>query len=171
MSRQSYNAVPFVTMEPKKKLQLKHENSLFTLQTFHYNYYWWSQSLLNRFGWEILTRIIQRPLSAVATVEVNEAIDSEWNITTGLFGLEKYMLFKGSNNLVQIYRLFVITGNYGRRSFSKYGISDYDAYDGWCKHSRLNRQIWYRHPNNEAGNDEIQNVLVNMDFYFVGITF
>jgi hypothetical protein len=32
-----------------------------------------------------LTRIIQRPLSAVATV--NEAIDSEWNITTGLFGL------------------------------------------------------------------------------------
>ena len=25
------------------------------------------------------------------------------------------------------------------------------------KHSRLNRQIWYRHPNSEAGNDEIQN--------------
>ena len=37
----------------KKKLQLKRKNSLFTLQTFHYNYYWWSQSLLNRFGWEI----------------------------------------------------------------------------------------------------------------------
>ena len=37
------------------------------------------------------------------------------------------------------------------------------------KHSRLNRQIWYRHPNSEAGDDEIQNV--NMDFYFVGITF
>ena len=37
----------------KKKLQLKHKNSLFTLQTFHCNYYWWSQSLLNRFGWEI----------------------------------------------------------------------------------------------------------------------
>jgi hypothetical protein len=33
---------------------LKHKNSLFTLQTFHYNYYWWSQSLLNRFGWEIM---------------------------------------------------------------------------------------------------------------------
>ncbi|CAB9542346.1 hypothetical protein BROOK1789C_168, partial [Bathymodiolus brooksi thiotrophic gill symbiont] len=33
-------------------------------------------------------------------------------------------------------------------------------------HSRLNRQIWYQHPNSEAGNDEIQNV--NMDFYFVG---
>ena len=40
------------------------------------------------------------------------------------------MLFKGSNNLVQIYRSFVIAGNYGRRSFSKYGISYYDAYDG-----------------------------------------
>jgi hypothetical protein len=26
-----------------------------------------------------------------------------------------------------------------------------------------------RHPNSEAGNDEIQNV--NRDFYFVGITF
>ena len=35
------------------------------------------------------------------------------------------MLFKGSNNLVQIYRSFAITGNYGRRSFSKYGISYY----------------------------------------------
>ena len=32
------------------------------------------------------------------------------------------MLFKGSNNLVQIYQSFAITGNYGRRSFSKYGI-------------------------------------------------
>jgi hypothetical protein len=30
------------------------------------------------------------------------------------------MLFKGSNNLVQIYRSFAITGNYGRQSFSKY---------------------------------------------------
>jgi hypothetical protein len=38
---------------------------------------------------------------------------------------EKYMLFKGSNNLVQIYRSFSITGNYGRLSFSKYGISYY----------------------------------------------
>jgi hypothetical protein len=33
----------------KKKVQLKHKNSIFTLQAFHYNYYWWSQSLLNRF--------------------------------------------------------------------------------------------------------------------------
>jgi hypothetical protein len=32
------------------------------------------------------------------------------------------MLLNVSNNLVQIYRLFSITGNYGRRSFSKYGI-------------------------------------------------
>jgi hypothetical protein len=38
---------------------------------------------------------------------------------------EKYMLFKVSNNLVQIYLSFSITGNYGRRSFSKYGISYY----------------------------------------------
>jgi hypothetical protein len=30
------------------------------------------------------------------------------------------MLFKGNNNLFQIYRSFSITGNYGRRSFSKY---------------------------------------------------
>ena len=73
------------------------------------------------------------------------------------------MLFKGSNNLVQIYRSFSITGNYGRRSFSKYGISYYT-------HSRLNRQIWYRHPNSEAGNDEIQNVQ-RENFYCVGITF
>ena len=36
--------------------------------------------------------------------------------------------------------------------------------------TRLNRQIWYRHPNSEAGNDEIQNV-EREDFYFVGITF
>ena len=43
---------------------------------------------------------------------------------------EKYMLFKGSNNLVQIYLSFDITGNYGRQSFSKYDISYYDAYDG-----------------------------------------
>ena len=63
------------------------------------------------------------------------------------------MLFKGSNNLVQIYRSFVITGNYGGRSFSKYGISYYDV-----NIHASNRQIWYRHPNSEAGNDEIQNV-------------
>jgi hypothetical protein len=38
------------------------------------------------------------------------------------------------------------------------------------KHSRLSRQIWYRHPTSEAGNDEIQN-FQRGDFYFVGITF
>jgi hypothetical protein len=38
------------------------------------------------------------------------------------------------------------------------------------KRSRLNRQIWYRHPISEAGNDEIQN-FQRGDFYFVGITF
>ena len=80
------------------------------------------------------------------------------------------MLFKGSNNLVQIYRSFSITGNYGRRSFSKYGISYYDADVIIYKYSCLNRQIWYRHPNSEAGNDEIQNVQREV-FYFVGITF
>ena len=41
--------------------------------------------MVNLFTYFDVTRIIQRPLSAVATV--NEAIDSEWNITTGLFGL------------------------------------------------------------------------------------
>ena len=66
------------------------------------------------------------------------------------------MLFKGSNNLVQIYRSFAITGNYGRRSFSKYGISYYDTADVNI-HASI-RQIWYRHPNSEAGNDEIQNI-------------
>jgi hypothetical protein len=30
---------------------------------------------------------------------------------------EKYMLFKGSNNFVQIYRLFSITGNYEGGAF------------------------------------------------------
>ena len=38
------------------------------------------------------------------------------------------------------------------------------------KHSCLNRQIWYRHLNSEAGNDEIQNFQRGY-FYFVGITF
>ena len=44
-----------------------------------------TMSLLISYNAFNTTRIIQRPLSAVATV--NEAIDSEWNITTGLFGL------------------------------------------------------------------------------------
>ena len=44
------------------------------------------------------------------------------------------MLFKGSNNLVQIYRSFSITGNYGRRSFSKYGISYYTIHASIAKY-------------------------------------
>ena len=68
------------------------------------------------------------------------------------------MLFKGSNNLVQIYRSFAITGNYGRQSFSKYGISYYTFSTADVNIHASNRQIWYRHPNSEAGNDEIQNV-------------
>jgi hypothetical protein len=69
------------------------------------------------------------------------------------------MLFKGSNNLVQIYRSFAITGNYGRQSFSKYGISYYMFTMADVNIHASNRQIWYRHPNKEnTGNDEFQNV-------------
>ena len=69
------------------------------------------------------------------------------------------MFFKGSNNLVQIYRSFSITGNYGRRSFSKYGISYYMFTTADVNIHASNRQIWYRHPNKDnTGNDELQNV-------------
>jgi hypothetical protein len=64
----------------------------------------------------------------------------------------------GSNNLVQIYRSFAITGNYGRQGFSKYGISYYTFSTAEVNIHASNLQIWYRHPNSEAGNDEIQNV-------------
>jgi hypothetical protein len=37
-------------------------------------------------------------------------------------------------------------------------------------HSRLNRQIWYRHPNSEAEMTKFK-IFRDMDFYFVGITF
>jgi hypothetical protein len=47
-------------------------------------------------------------------------------------------LFKGSNNLVQIYLSFSITGSYGRRSFSKYGFLT----TSWCRHS--NPQVCHR---------------------------
>ena len=111
------------------------------LQTFHYNYYWWSQSLLNRLA-------------------------------------EKCILFKGSNNLVQIYRSFAITGNYGRRNFSKYGISYYMFTTADVIIHASNRQIWYRHPNKEntkvrteMTKFKISREKVNMDFYCVGITF
>ena len=59
----------------KKKLQLKHKNSLFTLQIFHYNYYWWSQSLLNRFGWEIYAfQSWQQPCSNLLIVFHNRKL-------------------------------------------------------------------------------------------------
>ena len=103
------------------------------------------------------------------------------------------MLFKVSNNLVQIYRSFSITETTEGGAFLNmvfllqadvnipivttrpFSLPCYlqGSENGRVvtigKHSRLNRQIWYRHPNSEAGNDEIQNV--NMYFYFVGITF
>ena len=83
------------------------------------------------------------------------------------------MLFKGSNNLVQIYRSFAITGNYGRRSFSKYGISYYTFSTADVNIHASNRQIWYRHSNSEAEMTKFKmfREKVNMDFYFVGITF
>ena len=68
------------------------------------------------------------------------------------------MLFKGGNNLVQIYQSFAITGNYGRQSFSKYGISYYMFTTADVNIHASIRQIRYRHPNSEAGNDKIQNV-------------
>ena len=62
----------------KKKLQLKHKNSLFTLQTFHYNYYWWSQSLLNWFGWEIYAfQRLQQPCSNLSIVFHNRKLRKE----------------------------------------------------------------------------------------------
>ena len=61
------------------------------------------------------------------------------------------MLFKGNNDLVQIYRSFSITRNYGRQSFSKYGISYYTLMPPTAKYGIDN-------PNSEAGNNEIQNV-------------
>ena len=79
------------------------------------------------------------------------------------------MLFKGSNNLVQIYRSFVITGNYGRRSFSKYGISYYDAYDADVNiHALIAKygiDIQIVRP--EMTKFKMFRDKVNMDFYFV----
>jgi hypothetical protein len=58
------------------------------------------------------------------------AANMNWNLVGSIYG-------RSSKQPVKIYRSFAITGNYGRQSFSKYGISYYDAYYGWCKHSRL----------------------------------
>ena len=83
------------------------------------------------------------------------------------------MLFKGSNNLVQIYRSFVITGNYGRRSFSKYGISYLMLTTADVKiHALIAKygiDIQIVRP--EMTKFKTFRVKVNMDFYFVGITF
>jgi hypothetical protein len=53
-------------------------------------------------------------------------------------------------------------------------LPDKDPYHnrgrGQMRKKGLNRQIWYRHPNSETGNDEIQNIQ-REKFYFVGITF
>ena len=55
----------------KNKLKVKNKNSLFTLQTFHYNYYWWSQSLLNRFGWEMYAfQRWQQPCKACSNLSI-----------------------------------------------------------------------------------------------------
>ena len=79
------------------------------------------------------------------------------------------MLFKGSNNLVQIYRSLAITGNYERRSFSKYGIFYYTFTPQIAKYG-------IHIPNTEIVRPEMMKFKmfrekVNMDFYFVGITF
>jgi hypothetical protein len=66
---------------------------------------------------------------------------------------EKYMLFKGSNNLVQIYRSFVITGNYGR--LWTFWISSFPAslfgcrchiwrFSRECLHQRVVRNTIFR---------------------------
>ena len=78
------------------------------------------------------------------------------------------MLFKGSNNFVQIYRSFAITGNYGRRSFSKYDISYHMFTTADVNIRASNRQIRIIP---EMTNFKMSREKVNMDFYFVGITF
>jgi hypothetical protein len=83
------------------------------------------------------------------------------------------MLFKGSNNLVQIYRSFVITGNYGRQSFSKYGISYYRFTAADVNiHSQIAKYgIDILIVRTEMMKFKMFREKVNMDFYFVGITF
>jgi hypothetical protein len=75
-----------------------------------------------------------------------------WDEWDRVVALPRHKFVTGAT-LLQLQYTYVLTFlvSIGRRSFSKYGISYYT-------HSRLNRQIWYRHPNSEAGYDEIQNV-------------
>ena len=80
------------------------------------------------------------------------------------------MLFKGSNNLVQIYRSFSIAGNYGRQSFSKYGISYYTLmYTFTPQIAKYGIDTQIVRP--EMTKFKMFREKVNMDFYFVGITF
>jgi hypothetical protein len=74
------------------------------------------------------------------------------------------MLFKGSNNLVQIYLSFSITGNYGRQSFSKYGISYYTLMAPQIAKYGIDIQIVRPEMTKFK-------MFRDMDFYFVGITF
>ena len=83
------------------------------------------------------------------------------------------MLFKGSNNLVQIYRSFVITGNYGRRSFSKYGISYYECTMLTTADVNIHALIAKYGIDIQIVRPEMTKFKMfrDMDFYFVGITF
>jgi hypothetical protein len=77
------------------------------------------------------------------------------------------MLFKGSNNLVQIYRSFSITGNYGRQSFSKYGISYYTLMQTFTPQiAKYGIDIQIVRPEMTKFK-----MFRDMEFYFVGITF
>ena len=91
---------------------------------------------------------------------------------------EKCILFKGNNNLVQIDRSFLITGNYEGGAFLNMVFLTMMLTTVDVNIHASNRQIWYRHPNKE--NTKVRSEMtkfkmsrekVNMDFYFVGITF
>jgi hypothetical protein len=58
-----------------------------------------------------------------------------------------------------------VVSGYGKRSINLNKIVA-----NFEKHIFLSQTIWYRHPNSETGNDEIEN-FQRKDFYFVGITF
>ena len=83
------------------------------------------------------------------------------------------MLFKGSNSLVQIYRLFVITGNYEGGAFlnmvfltTMLTTADVIIHALIAKYG-IDIQI----VRPEMMKFKMFRVKVNMDFYFVGITF
>jgi hypothetical protein len=83
------------------------------------------------------------------------------------------MLFKGSNNLVQIYRSFVITGNYEGGAFlnmvfltTMLTTADVNIHALIAKYG-INIQI----VRPEMTKFKMFRDKVNTDFYFVGITF